>query len=129
MRPLILLLAVACSTTPSTDGADPIVCGPELTCTGDRICLQERFPPTCTDRQDTDVACPEGTTESMCGGDGHPCCCGPTPANTYQCLDASTCGAVPTCDCVGEACPSEKQCSSLVSETSGMFTCEDWPVP
>jgi hypothetical protein len=123
--PCALLLLVAC------DGGDPaggIACGDALTCTGREVCVRESAPADCQALDgDSDASCPEGTTETMCGGAGYPCCCGPTPEPTWTCVVPDGCGGEPTCECV--PCEDGKQCTSVGSETSGVFSCDDPPAP
>lgn len=111
---LSLLLLLAC-------GAPDVACD-TLTCTGGAVCVATRAPPVCEDLVG-EGTCPEGTTETMCGGDGHPCCCGPTPAPVFACLDG--CGATPSCDCV--TCDEGLECQA--QGTEGVFACEELPVP
>jgi hypothetical protein len=106
-----------------------VACGTELTCEAAEVCVQEAFEPACTPLTDSGATCPEGTTETMCGGAGQPCCCEPAPEMTYRCYAPSGCGDAPTCDCVSAACPSDKACMSVGSETSGVFQCEALPKP
>ncbi len=128
MSAWVLLLLVACfPNIPPDYGL--IGCGGTFTCEGGKVCLQQSFAPDCTAHSDTDGACPDGTTEAMCGGDGHPCCCAPPPDMTFTCIDAGTCGDVPTCDCLGEVCPRGKECIGVGAEASGVFLCEEPPVP
>lgn len=131
MRSLLLLVLVACAGPATTDdtGTGPIACGAALTCGGGAVCVQEAFAPSCQTRLDTAVACPEGTTESMCGGAGMPCCCAPAPPMTYRCYEPAGCGTVPACDCVQAACSPDKQCMGVTSETSGIFRCEEPAAP
>ncbi len=135
MRPFGLLILAACTGHPATDGTTrdtdvpAIACGAALTCTGGKVCVEESEPPVCEARQDTDAPCPEGTTESLCGGAGYACCCGPTPPMTYQCYAPTGCGDTVRCDCVAAACSEGKWCTGVSSETSGIFLCEDPPVP
>lgn len=129
MLPALLLILTGCPAPPPTDTTAGIPCGTTLTCTGDDVCVEQLDPPDCADREDTGVACPEGTTPSQCGGAGLPCCCGPTPEPTWQCWDATACGDAPTCDCVADACPSNMTCTASGSETSGVFQCEEPAMP
>jgi hypothetical protein len=127
---LLLLFFAGCppaKTPPDTAGG--VACGSALTCGADEVCVQENYPADCENRTDTGAACPEGTTATRCGGAGMPCCCGPTPDPSYQCYAPSGCGDVATCDCVSAACPSGKACTAVGSETSGLFLCEELPVP
>lgn len=124
---MLYLLLLACTGTP--DSTTPIktetmACG-TLACKATEVCLEESYPPECENRTDTGVDCPEGTTASMCGGAGFPCCCGPAPEMTYACVDASACGN--TCDCI--ECPTGKACIPVGSESSGVFLCEELPMP
>ncbi len=131
MHTFLLLLLAGCPAPTPADTADTagIACGDTLMCTGAAVCVREGYEPTCENVTDTAAECPEGTTASHCGGDGHPCCCGPMPDPTFQCYEPSGCGDTPTCDCVEAACPADKACSSLISETSGMFSCDELPKP
>lgn len=123
----VLLLLFACTSgSPKDSGA--ISCG-ELSCEGETVCLRETYSPECVNRVDTAEPCPEGTTPSMCGGAGIPCCCEPAPAATYQCVSASACSAEPACDCLGEVCPEDKECTSVSSPTSGLFSCDELAKP
>ena len=126
MRPLLFLLLAACSDG-APDDTEAIACGDTLRCTGDAICLQESFEPTCEDAPGEDPTCPEGTTLAMCGGDGHACCCGPRPEPRWACAVPTACDGAATCDCV--ECPQGKECSTVGSETSGVFSCDEPAVP
>jgi hypothetical protein len=120
---LLVLLLGGCPPT-TTDAT----CG-ELTCTGGEVCLQESYEPECTNREDTGAACPDGTTATMCGGAGMPCCCGPDPARTSACIDPGACGATPTCDCLGDICPEGKMCVEQAADGGTELLCEPMPKP
>jgi len=121
--PLLLLLACVGSVPDDSHVTPSLDCGEELTCAEDQLCVQVAYEPECTNLDDTGSSCPDGTTESHCGGDGHLCCCGETPPMTYSCEPAAACGATLSCDCV--TCPDEKACSPTGAD--GTFTCESLP--
>lgn len=126
MRWFVLLALAGCPSSPVDDvPPDPIACG-TLSCTGGDVCLEEVYEAACTSREDTDAACPEGTTENLCGGVGYACCCEPAPPATYACVAATGCDPA-SCDCL--TCPEGKGCTAMVSETSGQFRCEPYAVP
>jgi len=119
---MLLFLLLACPPVKTDDTAvTPISCGTAL-CAATEVCVAESYSPTCESRSDTGASCPEGTTPTLCGGDGHPCCCGPTPAATYAC---QACGEAPSCECV--VCPAEKACSASASVRE--YICEELAVP
>ncbi|MDP2316381.1 MAG: hypothetical protein Q8P41_26015 [Pseudomonadota bacterium] len=122
----LLLLLAGCPPTDTPEDTATLACG-TLTCTGAEVCIQESYEPECENRTDTGAACPEGTTASMCGGAGIPCCCGAAPEQTYSCHDAGTCGDTPACDCLGDVCPEGKECMGSGSES--VFTCSEPPKP
>lgn len=126
MLSFLLLLLAGCPNPEPTDSSS-IACGTALTCTGSDVCVEQIDPAVCENREDTGVACPDGTTASQCGGAGLACCCGPTPDPTWQCWDAAACGDAPTCDCVVDACPSGMGCAEV--EASGVFQCEELAKP
>jgi hypothetical protein len=132
LRALLLLpLLAACLGTPpdssgETAGA-PLACGAALSCEADDVCVAERYEPACDARADTGAACPDGTTATLCGGDGHPCCCAPAPEETYTCQGAAACGDTPSCACV--TCPGDKACTERASETGREFVCEELAKP
>ncbi|MES2638391.1 MAG: hypothetical protein V4850_02885 [Myxococcota bacterium] len=132
MRLLVgFLLLVGCPTAdkPDSSDTDPLACGEALTCDATAVCVRDSHEPDCEDRADTGAPCPEGTTASMCGGAGMPCCCGATPEPTYRCYEAGTCGESPTCDCLGAVCGESEGCSSVGSETSRLYACDELPKP
>lgn len=140
IRVLLLLALSACSgdgdstvkptddsVTRTTDStAEPVACGPTLSCERGAVCVQENFEPVCIDRPDT-AGCPDGTSESMCGGDGHPCCCEPEADPRFRCVASRGCDAEPACDCLGDVCPANKEC--MASADPGLFICEALAVP
>lgn len=118
-----MLLLLACVLTPDSKDSTgtPLACD-TLTCGGDEVCVVEQYEPVCQNLDDTAGACPDGTTRSMCGGAGIPCCCEPTPAPTYSCAE---CSGEPSCDCV--TCPADKACEA--TGTAGTFQCAELPKP
>ena len=86
------------------------------------VCVVTLAPPTCQDLP-AEGACPEGTTETMCGGAGQPCCCAPAPAPAYECV--AGCGDTPSCDCV--TCADSLECQPW--SVPYTFSCEALAVP
>jgi hypothetical protein len=123
----LLLLLVPLLTGCASDKASgaAAACGTALTCSDPAVCVRQAYSPSCETRKDTADACPEGTEPSRCGGDGHPCCCEPTPDATYSCFDASACAAPVGCDCVTAACDDGTACSPAVDG----FTCDELAKP
>lgn len=119
-----LLLLLCCTVAETKDDSSGKSCG-SLSCKPGESCLQESYPPACENRADTGTPCPEGTTATLCGGAGIACCCEPPPEMTYQCIDATACGN--SCDCI--SCPEGKACTTVGSQTSGVFLCEELPMP
>ena len=124
---MLLFLLLACPPSKQDDtGAtttEPLVCD-TLSCSGTDLCVQTLLPAECTNREDTGVACPEGTTPSMCGGAGIACCCEPAPDPTWEC---QACGATPSCDCV--TCTAGTECMERASASGREFVCEELPMP
>jgi hypothetical protein len=111
-------------TTSSTEtGGESFACG-DIDCAADQACLTFGQQPMCENKQD-DQPCPEGTTETLCGGAGIPCCCGPTPASIYQCTATTECGEIVDCGCLAEVCT--PQCWATAD--AKVFICEEGPAP
>lgn len=118
-----MLFFLACVLTPdSKDTAESPVACDTLTCSGTDVCVMEEHEHVCQTLEDTAAGCPDGTTATMCGGAGIPCCCEPTPAPTWSC---AACGEVASCDCV--TCPGDKVCEA--TGTEGTFRCAELPKP
>lgn len=122
----------ATSTAPtssdSSTGTPPVMidCGADLTCI-DEVCVETVEPPACVNEVPPD-GCPGGTTETNCGGDGHPCCCEPAPPAEYRCAPPTGCVDVPACACLTMLCQDGKECLAL--DVSGQhFRCELPPAP
>lgn len=105
----------------------PVDCGDALTCEAGDVCIVEPNEPDCTNLGKGE-SCPEGTTETSCGGAGIPCCCGPTPPPDHRCTSGAACdGELPTCECL-EPCTDGDQCVGLgISEYA--FQCEPSAMP
>ena len=89
------LLAAACGET-----IGPVACGEGLTCEEGSVCVITEAQRNCGGLAEGE-SCEPGTKESLCGGIGEPCCCGPTPPPDYHCLSADICdGEEPSCDCL-----------------------------
>ena len=97
-------------------------CG-ELECAVGEACLTFPQSPNCSDKPDNQP-CPDGTTETQCGGAGLPCCCEPPPPSLFQCADTSACGDVVECGCLPECVPA---CSATGDPQ--VFICEEPPAP
>lgn len=109
-------------TSGDTDGT-PLACG-DVTCGPDMACLTFPQAPNCTELQQGEM-CPEGTTESACGGAGIPCCCEPPPPTIYTCTPTDACGDTVDCSCLVDVClPS---CIGTAQEL--VFICEEPPAP
>ena len=111
----------------SGDGGAPpeVACG-DLTCTGGDTCIETTFEPDCTNLL-ADEMCPEGTTESNCGGDGAPCCCEPPPDSEYTCATTTCGGEEALCLCLDAPCEEPKQCVEVGA--AGTVRCEEPAVP
>ena len=108
------------STTP--DGGPE--CG-EMQCFVGEVCLTFPQAPTCSPKAE-DQPCPEGTTESQCGGAGLPCCCEPPPPTIYECREPpSSCGEPADCACLAEVCVPACE----MSAQPNVFICEEPPAP
>jgi hypothetical protein len=124
---MMLLLLLACPPTKtddtSTTDTTPFSCD-TLSCAETDLCVRQDYPAECTNREDTGAACPEGTTATMCGGAGIPCCCEPAPVSTFTC---QACGDTPSCECV--TCESGTDCMEQASTSGREFVCEELAMP
>ncbi len=111
----------------SSDSGGGIACG-EMSCGFAEVCVHDFTDPTCTNVEDPSAPCPEGQQMSMCGGAGIPCCCEPPPPVQYRCVSASTCPAMPACDCLGPICDGGRECIAL-GESPLDFGCQTPPAP
>lgn len=116
------LLLLGCLTSPSPEDSVRGLACDSRSCGAGNVCLVESYEPACTNLADTGETCPDGTTRSMCGGAGIPCCCGATPDETFSC---ATCDGEPSCDCV--TCPGDKACEATTE--AGVFRCAELPKP
>jgi hypothetical protein len=106
-------------------GAPDVLCGAGV-CTGGDVCRVLPIAPECSNLPDGE-SCPEGTTETLCGGAGTPCCCGETPPPVEECMAPLGCeGAPPSCTCLEPSfCPEGRWC--LDTATPGRVLCEEPP--
>jgi len=89
-------------------------------------CVETILEPDCTNVGEGDT-CPDGTEPASCGGDGHPCCCGPRPDPATACAPAPDCeGGPATCACL-DPCPSDHACRETA--VAGRLQCEMLPPP
>lgn len=99
---MMLLLLLACPPTKtddtSTTDTTPFACD-ALSCAETDLCVRQDYPAECTNREDTGAACPEGTTATMCGGAGIPCCCEPAPACLSTALSLRVMPLKPSASC------------------------------
>ncbi len=101
-----------------------VPCG-EAICSGGDYCLVIPIAPACTPLDEGNM-CPEGTTETQCGGAGLPCCCGETPPPETSCVAPEGCeGEVPSCACLVEPCEVGRDC--VDTATPGEILCEELP--
>jgi hypothetical protein len=122
---MLLLLLVACPLGKEPSDSEPVgdlACG-ALTCGGEEVCVETFLPASCQNLTDTGDACPEGTTRTLCGGAGFPCCCEPAPDPTWAC---QTCAGTPSCDCV--TCEGSQACTAS-GAGERQFNCENLPKP
>lgn len=117
----LLPLLLACGRDTSTP-EDAFACG-GASCPQDTLCVETTYDPSCVDLTDTGSACPDGTTRTLCGGAGLPCCCGEAPAPTYTC---QACYGTPSCDCV--TCDDGKMCGGT-GQDARLFVCASPDVP
>lgn len=106
-----------------TGSAQLVVCG-DSECAGGEICMSFVQEPACENKLEGQP-CPEGTDETLCGGAGIACCCGPVPAPVNECAAPAGCDDVVDCACLGDICFEE--CSATATE--GVFMCTPLPVP
>lgn len=109
--------------TESETTGTPLACG-EIECGPDEACLTFPQQPNCQDLMEGEM-CPEGTTETQCGGAGLPCCCEPTPPPIYMCTPTDACGDSIDCTCLADVCT--PMCTATADAL--VFVCDAPPPP
>jgi hypothetical protein len=71
--------------------------------------------------------CPDGQTDTFCGGAGIPCCCEPPPPPETSCVDAGACGGTVSCECLGDVCTEPLGCVNTA--TPGTVSCIEPAMP
>ncbi len=108
-------------------GGEPTLCGDVLICDPGTACVEQQFPPVCTDKANKADPCPEGQTDTFCGGAGMACCCEPPPPADYSCIDAAACGGTVSCECLENICPEPLGCVNTA--TPGKVACIEPAMP
>jgi hypothetical protein len=108
-------------------GGEPTLCGDILICDPGVACVEQQFPPACTDKANKADPCPEGQTDTFCGGAGMPCCCEPPPAPDYSCAAADNCGGTVSCECLGDVCTGGLECVNTA--TPNIVACIEPAMP
>jgi hypothetical protein len=101
-------------------------CGEGLVCESGEVCVVVPLAPSCTVKEAETDLCPMGTTDSLCGGAGLPCCCEPAPPPTRSCVEAPGCVDAPACGCLPDVCPPASDCTDTAQ---GEVTCTMLPPP
>jgi hypothetical protein len=110
------------AVTGGAGGALGVACGDVLTCEATQACIEQTNEPTCTDKAAPDDPCPEGQTDTFCGGAGFPCCCDPPPPPDYSCVAVDACGGSVSCACLVDPCEVDLEC--LDTATPGTVLCQ-----
>jgi hypothetical protein len=103
-----------------------VPCGDALECQSGEACVATEVPAACTDKVNADAPCPGGTSDTLCGGAGFPCCCEPAPPPTRECVVATDCNGEPSCACLPDACDVGYQC---FDQADGELYCAELPKP
>lgn len=109
-------------------GGGGVECGPTLLCGPHQVCIVDEMDTPCSPAPEDGGACAPGTTMSLCGGIGYPCCCGQAPPSDFRCEPLPDCDGGPSCECAGDVCGKSKMCQMIGGKPSELH-CVSPPQP